>query len=78
MREATENTQQPTNEPINLLTVHETSPPPASPEVKPKPNKEDNLADFGSIPSPIRYFSYFFFASSALLLVIGIVYQMFK
>ncbi|OXM82434.1 hypothetical protein [Paenibacillus rigui] len=32
----------------------------------------------GDMPSPIRYFSYFFFTSSALLLVIGVFYQLLK
>ncbi|MCS7464764.1 hypothetical protein N0M98_32275 [Paenibacillus doosanensis] len=34
--------------------------------------------DFGSVPSPIRYFGYFFFTSATVMLVIGVVIQWFK
>lgn len=32
-------------------------------------------ADFGSMPSPIRYFGYFFFVSATLVLIVGLWMQ---
>lgn len=35
-------------------------------------------ADLGSMPSPIRYFGYFFFASATLMLIVGLWIQFMK
>ncbi|GAA4881294.1 hypothetical protein GCM10023310_71840 [Paenibacillus vulneris] len=35
-------------------------------------------ADIGSMPSPIRYFGYFFFTSAAVVLLVGLLIQFLK